>query len=625
MAEDSASLYQLKNTEQKILEIELAEQYIKEVLVAISGLAIDAESVDGVYQEIDKVVTVADNEIEIDKVYEDLIKGLGTNLPSDSSILNALTNAGDASTSAGESSGYADSSSGFADDSSAYADASQKYAFGDPLGSGTTTKGAQQYAKDSSEYALASSGSASDSSGFASSSSGYAANASGYADNASNSADAAANAAASIQNASVVSPVTSVPNTPQGDAGVPTVDFNNSTSAFTFGIPVGAKGETGDQGLMMNFLGTATVAEINAIGSEPANADGYYMEDAGTITYGDNDIDVIVDDIIMWGEDNSFTNMGSIGVSSAWAQTAGVTVAGNVPLAGDDLAEAGHSHAFNEATGVPANIVNAIDSTGDTMTGQLSGMAPISDANLTRKDYVDGEISAIIPSDIGALALDGGVLSGDLYLNEDVNLKGWLSGLARNIVEMNTSIGKLLFGASNTPLQIEANGLAINSDTTINGDLEVTGAITSGNIGKGALWHTEVNTSISEGPESLSFEVIDYDDLGFFMNYDYRFKMPAGVSEVIVSCGIVVSAASSPAVLNVRLVRGGGDFYAMETPSFGFPTATCTSTEVDQFNGIYLSTLPVSVVEGEDIFIYAWAKDYATVVENSWFKIEVTG
>ena len=62
---ESASLYQLKNAEQKVLEIELAEQYIKDVLVAISGLAIDADKIDAVYAELDNVILVAN---DIDKV-----------------------------------------------------------------------------------------------------------------------------------------------------------------------------------------------------------------------------------------------------------------------------------------------------------------------------------------------------------------------------------------------------------------------------------------------------------------------------------------------------------------------------------------------------------------------------
>jgi len=61
MTNDSANLYQLKNAEQKVLEIELAKKYIKEVLVAISGLAIDADKIDAVYQELSSIIIVADN------------------------------------------------------------------------------------------------------------------------------------------------------------------------------------------------------------------------------------------------------------------------------------------------------------------------------------------------------------------------------------------------------------------------------------------------------------------------------------------------------------------------------------------------------------------------------------
>jgi len=140
---ESASLYQLKNAEQKIVEIELAEQYIKDVLVAISGLAIDADKIDAVYAELDNiaivsdniadviivaddiakvitcanniadivtvagisvdvstvaaialnVTTVANNDANVTLVGDDLALGKGTNQPTDSSILNALDNA----------------------------------------------------------------------------------------------------------------------------------------------------------------------------------------------------------------------------------------------------------------------------------------------------------------------------------------------------------------------------------------------------------------------------------------------------------------------------------------------------------------------------------------------------
>ena len=61
MGIDSSNLYQLKNAEQKVLEIELAEEYIKEVLVAISGLALNADVLNAIYAELDKIVIVNDN------------------------------------------------------------------------------------------------------------------------------------------------------------------------------------------------------------------------------------------------------------------------------------------------------------------------------------------------------------------------------------------------------------------------------------------------------------------------------------------------------------------------------------------------------------------------------------
>jgi len=60
MAEENANLYQLKNAEQKIVEIELAQQYAKDVVVAIGGLAVDADKIDAVYDALDVIEVVAD-------------------------------------------------------------------------------------------------------------------------------------------------------------------------------------------------------------------------------------------------------------------------------------------------------------------------------------------------------------------------------------------------------------------------------------------------------------------------------------------------------------------------------------------------------------------------------------
>ena len=143
MSSNTANLYELREGQEKIKEIELALQYIKDVVSAISKLSISGDIIDEVYQhldeietcanniddiiavsndivdvtavaqEIDKVVicannitdivtvagvstdvtTVASNVADLQLVADDLEKGKGTNQPTDSAILNALDNA----------------------------------------------------------------------------------------------------------------------------------------------------------------------------------------------------------------------------------------------------------------------------------------------------------------------------------------------------------------------------------------------------------------------------------------------------------------------------------------------------------------------------------------------------
>jgi hypothetical protein len=47
-----------------------------------------------------------------------------------------------------------------------------------------------------------------------------------------------------IKNISVVNPITSVPNNPNGSAGLASVVYNGATNQFTFGIPVGERGQS---------------------------------------------------------------------------------------------------------------------------------------------------------------------------------------------------------------------------------------------------------------------------------------------------------------------------------------------------------------------------------------------
>jgi hypothetical protein len=66
----------------------------------------------------------------------------------------------------------------------------------------------------------------------------------------------------------------------------------------------------------------------------------------------------------------------------------------NADIANSDEAAA----ALAAANAADANADTRILRAGDTMAGQLSGISPAAAANLTRRDYVDGEIaSAVAP------------------------------------------------------------------------------------------------------------------------------------------------------------------------------------------------------------------------------------
>ncbi len=137
-----------------------------------------------------------------------------------------------------------------------------------------------------------------------------------------------------IQAVGVDSPVTSIPVQPNGDPGIPTVSYDPITGLFSYGIPVG---KTGATQTVVAPQGAATVAEMNAITSDPTPGDAWWMLDAGTITYGDPDKTVAVNEVVIWVAAGYFFNAGVLETGSSWDLITGVTVGGYSPTAGDDL------------------------------------------------------------------------------------------------------------------------------------------------------------------------------------------------------------------------------------------------------------------------------------------------
>jgi len=261
----------------------------------------------------------------------------------------------------------------------------------------------------------------------------------GNADRAQTEADRATAQADEIKAVGVASPVTSVPLLPGNVPGVPTVVYDQLTGLFTYGIPIGA---TGEPSQVIVPTGSATVAELNALGADPMAGAGYWMLDTGTVTYGDPDAVVTeVNSVLIWLADGYFFNLGVLASSTSWDQVGGVTVNGIVTTIGDDLLpttggtmtaslnmantpmfmlDENGTKAISMAQTLTTGYFGLYDISGgfignvqsfDRTTGAATFYAiPKTDATqgseaneLTRKDYVDAAILALNP--VGSVVL----------------------------------------------------------------------------------------------------------------------------------------------------------------------------------------------------------------------------
>ncbi len=196
-----------------------------------------------------------------------------------------------------------------------------------------------------------------------------------------------------------------------GDLGLNTLTnfyFEKTAGIWVYvGTLEGEKGDQGDQGEAGTGLymqGDYTVDQVNAI-LEITMQTGfaYYMLDAGIITLGAVDVPVIPEDIITWSEENSFINMGPIQGPAGPQGDDGATwttslfdpvntegedddlhlndssgdyfkkIVGVWKLQGNLIGPVGPegSTAWNEITGVPEHVANAVSRLGDTMSGTL--------------------------------------------------------------------------------------------------------------------------------------------------------------------------------------------------------------------------------------------------------------
>jgi len=279
------------------------------------------------------------------------------------------------------------------------------------------------------------------------------------ADRAETEADRATAQADEIKAVGVVSPVTTVPLLPGNVPGTPTVTYDSGTGLFTYGIPAGQKGEPAQ---VVTPTGSVTIAELNALVSDPIPGAGYWMLDTGTVTYGDPDVIVTApNEVLIWLAEGYFFNIGILSVNLSWDTLTGVTVAGQAPANGDDLfptnggtlsgdltvgdgtsgsgirvRSTGTSSASYElqlANGIrvghiyidkASGIVNIrrYDITGNDLLTNLqiddngnvsvNGSAPTENNHLTRKDYVDA-VNTILDSKISDLLARIDILEGN--------------------------------------------------------------------------------------------------------------------------------------------------------------------------------------------------------------------
>lgn len=108
---------------------------------------------------------------------------------------------------------------------------------------------------------------------------------------------------------------------------------DTTTAVFDFGIPEGLQGEQGvpgpegPPGPGFTIIGSATVAEINALNTgNLRTGDGYAMLDAGTIIIGIQPLDVLEGDIIVWTFGGYFINVGKVEIDIPPGTTTGNTI-----------------------------------------------------------------------------------------------------------------------------------------------------------------------------------------------------------------------------------------------------------------------------------------------------------
>lgn len=204
---------------------------------------------------------------------------------------------------------------------------------------------------------------------------------------------------------------------------------------FVTGDLRGAEGTVGDQGPQgvpgtgLFPQGSATVAELNAFVADPSLGFLWIMLDAGTVTYGIDPVVVAIDDMVVWGEEGSFINFGSLSVNTEWVNI----------------------------IGIPQNVVDAYPNTGGPINGDVT---------------VSGKLKADDQFEVGIYS---STLNSVIIFNDTTGTITGLPGLLWNNVvgefqiDPGDGINQTLIHAGNIPTPDLSQYVDITSDQLING------------------------------------------------------------------------------------------------------------------------------------------------------------
>jgi len=181
-----------------------------------------------------------------------------------------------------------------------------------------------------------------------------------------------------LQAISVKTPIGIIPGQPNGEPGLPTVVYNNESNEFEFGIPAGIDG----QDLTIKYVVDLT-ADLYILIPETGDV-AYSNEDGKLYIKKGTGVNLNAAD---WTTGTpmtpttAFRDMTDTPIEYTGYANYIVTVASDETKL-----------VFRTVEDLTSPIAaTKLDKSGDTATGQIKGITPVSAEDFTRKDYVDGK------------------------------------------------------------------------------------------------------------------------------------------------------------------------------------------------------------------------------------------